>query len=281
MANYLTYPVKVMNITQTYNGTTSHRPHWDYATPKDYPIDEACEDTGRSWFYCPCDEIEVVRVYGYKSSGVNTVWLTSTSKCDLACGSKKIISMQVTHMNDDDLGKLYVGQRFKRGEKMFREGTDGATGNHFHISVGDGKITNGGWVQNSKGKWVLSTTDGAYLPENAFWIDPSFTKIQCGGGLDWKKLGTSASTSTTPSKSSFLPDIGYFKKGDVSPNIGKIASFMRSNFPAYTSSAALGNIYGDNLINAIKEFQRKTGLVADGYTGELTLAMLKKYGFSE
>lgn len=48
-----------------------------------------------------------------------------------------------------------------------------------------------------------------------------------------------------------------------------------------TSSAAPGNIYGDNLIHAIKEFQRRTGLVADGCTGELTLAMLKKYGFSE
>lgn len=80
---------------------------------------------------------------------------------------------------------------------------------------------------------------------------------------------------------SFLPPRGYFKKGDVSVNIGKIATFMRKYFPTYTSRAALGNVYGDNLIKAVKEFQRRTGLEPDGYFGKLTLAELKKYGFKE
>lgn len=77
----------------------------------------------------------------------------------------------------------------------------------------------------------------------------------------------------------FFPARGYFKKGDVSPNVGKIASFMRKVFPSYTSEKALGNYYGDNLIKSIKEFQRRTGLKPDGCTGPLTLAMLEKYGF--
>lgn len=78
---------------------------------------------------------------------------------------------------------------------------------------------------------------------------------------------------------SFFPARGYFKKGDVSPNVGKIASFMRKVFPLYTSEKALGDYYGDNLIQSIKEFQRRTGLVPDGCTGPLTLAMLEKNGF--
>lgn len=81
------------------------------------------------------------------------------------------------------------------------------------------------------------------------------------------------------STKSFLPSRGYFKKGDVSPNVGKIASFMRKNFPAYTDKKALGNTYGPYLIAAVTEFQKRTGLVDDGKFGPLTLKELKKYGF--
>lgn len=88
-------------------------------------------------------------------------------------------------------------------------------------------------------------------------------------------------TSTTTTKASFLPARGYFKKGDNSANVGKIASFMRKAFPAYTPAAALGNYYGDNLIKAVKEFQKRSGLEPDGYFGKLTLAALKKHGFKE
>lgn len=78
---------------------------------------------------------------------------------------------------------------------------------------------------------------------------------------------------------SFLPAKGYWTKGDQDDRIGKLASFMRSTFPAYTNAAALGNYYGPNLAAAIKEFQRRTGLVADGNTGPLTYDKLKQFGF--
>lgn len=91
------------------------------------------------------------------------------------------------------------------------------------------------------------------------------------------KPSTSASTKT----SNFLPARGYFKYGDRSENIGKIASFMRKVFPSYTKAAALGNYFGDNLLSSIKEFQRRTGLKPDGYIGPLTLAKLKSFGFKE
>ena len=93
-----------------------------------------------------------------------------------------------------------------------------------------------------------------------------------------KKTTTSTSKPTT-STNSFLPKRGYFKLGDVSSNVGKIASFMYRTFPSYTKKSALGNVYGPNLRNAIKEFQRRTGLEADGCVGPLTLKKLEKYGF--
>lgn len=82
-----------------------------------------------------------------------------------------------------------------------------------------------------------------------------------------------------PSTNSFLPKRGYFKLGDVSANVGKIASFMYKTFPSYTKKSALGNVYGPNLRNAIKEFQKRTGLEADGCVGPITLRKLEKYGF--
>lgn len=84
-----------------------------------------------------------------------------------------------------------------------------------------------------------------------------------------------------PSTSSFFPAKGYFGPGDTHVNVGKIAVFMRRVFPAYTNAKALGNYYGQYIQAAIKEFQRRTGLVADGCVGPITLAELKKYGFTE
>ena len=284
MSNYLTYPMKNMRITQGYGGTTSHKPHWynsrDY---KDYPIDDAGADGGRDWFYAPCD-CKIVKIYGVGNSGTNTVWIESTAPCDTACGENVYITMQVTHPNDDDLRKLRAGQVFKRGAPMFREGTDGATGNHLHISVGKGHMTSGGWDKNSNGKWCLRTTVSCYYPENAFFVDPSFTKVTSSNGLKFKNVPAVAAATkptATDSAESFLPARGYFKKGDTSSNVGKLASFMYKTFPAYTSKAALGNVYGDNLIKSIKIFQSKTGLEPDGCTGAKTLEMMKRYGFKE
>ena len=64
-----------------------------------------------------------------------------------------------------------------------------------------------------------------------------------------------------------------------SPVIGRIAAFMYKTFPSYTKKAALGNYFGPNLTKAVKEFQRRTGLEADGNVGPITMAKLKSYGF--
>lgn len=80
--------------------------------------------------------------------------------------------------------------------------------------------------------------------------------------------------------SGFLPARGYWKYGDKDARIGQMARFMRDKFPAYTSAAALGNYFGPNLQRSIKEFQRRTGLEADGNVGPITYNKLKSYGFT-
>ena len=202
MANYLTYPFKTMRITQSYDGTVSHKPHIT-GKPSEYALDEGGVDAGRDWFFCPCDAMKVVKIYGVNNKGVNTIWLTSTTKCDLANGKQAIVTMLLTHPNDDDLRKLSVGQTFKRGQAICREGTDGASGNHVHFAIGLGEISGNGWACNTKNKWVLTTTGSPIKPELACYVDKSFTTVKSANGLKFKalpKTSSSAKPSTTTSK---------------------------------------------------------------------------------
>lgn len=187
--NYLIYPCRTMRITQGYNGKTSHLPH-TAGEVKDYPIDEGCSDSGRDYLYCPCDKMKIVRIYGVGAKGTNTLWLQSENKVTFADGTRDYFTMLVTHPEDSDLKRLKVGQSFNRKEKICREGKDGATGNHFHISGGRGRIANNGWAKNTKGKWVLTTEKGSEKPENLFFIDQSFTTVKDAKGLNFTNLGT-------------------------------------------------------------------------------------------
>ena len=185
--NYLTYPCKVMRITQNYLGKTSHYPH-TVGSPKDYPIDEGGKDRGKDMIFCPCDKMKVVRIFGVGTGGTNTIWLQSAEKVSFADGTLDFFTMLVTHPDDENLKNVRVGQFFKRGEAVTKEGSDGTTANHLHISGGKGKFKGSGWVVNSKGKWVLTTTGGAYKPEKLFYVDPDFTKVISKGGIAFKML---------------------------------------------------------------------------------------------
>lgn len=264
MSNYLIYPCKTMRITQNYNGTTSHLPH-STGNPKDYPWDEGCKDSGRGYMYCPCDEVVVRKIYGVGARGTNTLWIESTSKVDFADGSRDFFSMIIIHPNDDDLKKIKVGKKFKRGEKICREGVDGATGNHFHFAAGKGKISGSGWTQNNKGKWVLTTTNGNFKPEKLFFVDEGFTKIVSSKGIVFKYLPKEI-------KNKILPERGYFKKGDKGEEVKKIIDFCCDNL-------VRGNLFGDYTEALVKEFQRKNGLTVDGRIGLLTLSKLEELGF--
>lgn len=207
--NYLTYPFKVMRITQTYNGRTSHYPHTT-GNIKDYPIDEGGKDTGRDGFYCPCDRIKVKRVYGVGNGGVNTLWLESCEAVNFADGTSGYVTMLLTHPNDSDLKSIKAGKVYKRGELICHEGMDGATGNHIHLSAGKGKFSGNGWKRNSKGKYVLTCTGGTFKPEKLFFVDPEFTTIKSSGGLAFKKINAT-------------PTAGYYKINTMALNIRKAA----------------------------------------------------------
>lgn len=90
----------------------------------------------------------------------------------------------------------------------------------------------------------------------------------------------SPSPVPTPAPSAgFLPPKGYWGLGDNDARVGQLAYFMRSVFPLYTPKSALGDYYGPNIKNSIREFQRRNGLEADGNTGPITYGKLKQYGF--
>lgn len=143
------------------------------------------------------------------------------------------------------------------------------------------KVSKDMWTGNEKsllietGKFNVYT-DSKYIHNSAYLKRGD---ILLGNGHTAIVLSDGDKNGKTTVTTNFFPARGYFKQGDVSPNVGKIASFMRTLFPSYTKEEALGNTYGPNLIEAVTEFQRRSKLEPDGCFGPLTLAELQKHGF--
>ena len=186
--NYLIYPIKIMNITQTYKNDFSHSRH-TVGTPKDYPIDDNCGATGpNGYFYCPCDAMTVKKIYGVGSSSSNVLWLESTTPV-ITPTFTDYVTIMIGHIEDAELNKLKIGQIFTRKEPIAIEGKDGfATGEHFHIVVGRGKFKGSGWVKNTNDIWVINTTGGSVKPEDSFFIDNTFTTDKNSAGLNFLYL---------------------------------------------------------------------------------------------
>lgn len=179
------------------------------------------------------------------SDGAKYVWLIYPG-----------MKLAMLHYHLDKIS-VKAGQSVHKGTIIGKTGKTGkATGIHLHLGVKDlkDKLTD---RQISNMTWTMI--------RSVDYIDPA------KGDYSIK------TESETPD--SFFPARGYFMKGDVSPNVGKIARFMRKCFPKYTPASALGNIYGKHLIKAVTQFQINTGLDADGCFGKKTLAKLKDYGF--
>lgn len=194
MANYAVIPMQNFKISQSYKGSYSHADNFS-GTPRDYPIDMSGKDTGRDYFYAPCD-LKVWRVYGVYNKGTNTIFLRSLAKVDMPCGKSDYLCIMCIHPNDDDLRLFKAGQTYKKGTRMFREGTDGnATGNHIHMSLGLGSFVGTGWWTNNKGAWVIRTTGGAIKPEDALYIDRSFTNVLGTAGITFKDLPKAQASS--------------------------------------------------------------------------------------
>ncbi len=234
--NRLIYPLKKVAITQSYAGETSHKPHTT-GKPKDYPIDDNGGDSSRSaYFYCPCDEVVIERVYGVGASGTNTIFMRSTSPVQFANGEEDYACILVTHPDDDTLKRLKEGHKFTREQPMFIEGKDGqATGYHFHIAVGKGEfVDNKGWIKNSKDKWVINTTNGPLKPEDAFFVDEEFTKIIETKKLKFKVLPVE--TAPEPEKTTPPPAEDL----DVDPELDPAKNFTKSKAGTYVTTSKVG-----------------------------------------
>ena len=185
--NYLTYPLKVMNITQGYNDNYTHKRHSE-GNLKDYPIDDACGSSNNSYFYCPCDEMVVKKVYGVGLRASNTIWLESTTPV-ITPTFTDYITIMIVHPEDKDLKNVYVGRKYQRNEVLFPKGADGfATGPHFHITLGRGKMSGSGWAKNNLGLWILKTTGYNIKPEHGMFIDKNFTTIKNTRNIEFLSL---------------------------------------------------------------------------------------------
>ena len=173
---YAIYPFEYINVSQRHD-EGNHLPHWkpfkDYS---DKPWDEALKDTGRDYFV-PGNDFRIVEILGIDpSTTTNSVRLESVNKLKIPYQEEPVIlEITLTHMNEDNLRQVKVGQIIHKGEKILREGTDGqATGNHFHCTANIGKYY--GFKKNSNGKWCF-TYEKSLTPPEAFYIDLAHTKL--------------------------------------------------------------------------------------------------------
>lgn len=183
---YAIYPFDYLCITQRYD-QGNHIPHWKGSKNySDKPWDEACKDGGRSYFI-PQNDYKVVQVLGLGTTSVtNSVRLKSVNKLTMPCGKTDYLELTLTHMMEEDLRKVKVGQVLKKNSKVLREGMDGrATGNHFHITANIGKYY--GLLENSNGAWCF-TYQKSLLPQEAFYINPKFTHIRSTNGIKFKEV---------------------------------------------------------------------------------------------
>lgn len=238
MSKYNVFGMETLNVTQSYNGTTSHKPHTT-GSPKDYPIDVAGADGGQSALFAKVD-MKVTAIRGVGNSATNTIWLVSTEK--VKCPTfEDTFFMSVTHWNDNDSAiKKHnkVGDIIKAGEIICYEGTDGATANHLHISCGRGYSDN--WTCNSNGKWV--TTGNTMKPEDVFYIDRSFTKEKWGGYLPWidkpseeiKKIGTPVDRNTQNNQIEVIVD--NLRARNKGTTTGTVLGYVNKGIYGYLST---------------------------------------------
>lgn len=188
------FPMECMNISQSYN-EGNHIPHWQGASKNkaDYPIDICGENSGKSFFYAPCNcKITMIQAKN-TSKWTNKMILVSTGKIKTPKYGDTQIFFKVVHFPYDNVKKygLKVGKTFKKGEVICTEGKDDfSTGNHIHLSQGIGYANKS--IYNKpiykKNRKLVANGDNKY-PQSIFYLDTNFTKkIKRDAGIKWSKI---------------------------------------------------------------------------------------------
>lgn len=106
-------------------------------------------------------------------------------------------------------------------------------------------------------------------------VHRDFASTDCPGAFLYSNMGEIAKqvNKKLAATDSFLPSIGYYKKGDISPNVEKICDFL--------ADLVKGDTFGDYCEACVKVYQQKHGIGTDGKVGKKTLAAMEKDGFKK
>ena len=96
-------------------------------------------------------------------------------------------------------------------------------------------------MQNTKGKWVLTTTDVAVKPEDVFYVDPDFTKVISQGSLKFKTLPDKYVAGCYKVNTAVLnvrigPDTYYKKTGVLTKGKTVKITKIKGNWGSYADS---------------------------------------------
>lgn len=183
---YAIYPFEYMRITQRHDWVKgNHLAHWypdaDYS---DKPWDEGCKDGGQSYFV-PKNDYKVVEILGLGTTKTtNSVRLETCNKVKTPYQEEPIIlEITLTHMTEECIKGLKVGQIIHKYEKKIWEGKDGADAYHFHITANKDYYV--GFKRNSnstkdKEVWVFAYKK-SLLPNEAFYVDDSVHILDANG----------------------------------------------------------------------------------------------------
>ena len=204
---YSIYPFEYMRITQRHD-EGNHLAHWyPTANCSDKPWDEAVKDGGRQYFD-PSNEYRIVEILGLNSTTTNSVRLESVNKLKIPYQEEPVIlEITLTHMEEETIKQLKVGQIIHKHEKIILEGKDGATAYHFHCTANIGKYY--GFKKNTNGKWCY-VYEKSLLPDEAFYID-KFNNIINAKGYNFKeapeleRVGTPVARNTKIDQIEVLP----------------------------------------------------------------------------
>lgn len=188
------FPMHYMNISQSYN-EGNHIPHWQGASKgkADYPIDICGMDSGKDYFYAPCDcKITFIQAKN-TFKWTNKMILVSIGKVRTPKYKDTQIFFKVVHFPYDNVKKygLKKGKTFKKGQIICTEGKDfNSTGNHLHFSAGIGYADKS--IYNKpiykKNRKLVANGDNKY-PQSIFYLDTKFTKkIIRSAGIKWVKI---------------------------------------------------------------------------------------------